>query len=428
MRLACGLLLLACVSACSSSHSRPTTGGNGGSSGDAGVAAPCGDGYHDPATPSCWLGHTVKGADTFRGATFDGRYVYFTPDQLSTAARLDTQAPFDSESAWTTFDVTSGKGGTATNFAGAAFDGRYVYLIPSLNTVVVRFDTHGSFTDAAAWSQFETAQLTSTTLGFGGATFDGRYLYLIPDNGADLVRYDTQADFATASSWKAQFLPLDVTNGFFGGVFDGRYVYLLPGQSKAGGDIVVGRYDTQAPIDQPASWASFDLTRVSPSPGGFSGGVFDGRYVYLVPRIYFGLLADDYAVVWRYDTQAPFTMASAWSQFDTHTLPGAPVGFYSGGAFDGRRVYFLPGDPRSDSMLVSYDIQGDFATASSWSTFNAGLPYSNGITTVRGPYSSSCFDGRYLYLTPNQLGAIGRIDAKTPAALPDLPAFHGSFF
>jgi hypothetical protein len=38
------------------------------------------------------------------------------------------------------------------------------------------------------------------------------------------------------------------------------------------------------------------------------------------------------------------------------------------------------------------------------------------------------FDGEYLYLIPAAYGVVARFHAKTPASMPALPFFHGSFF
>jgi hypothetical protein len=54
-------------------------------------------------------------------------------------ARYDAQATFASTSAWSTFDVAT-KDSTATGFRGSAFDGRYLYLIPTGNGPFARFD------------------------------------------------------------------------------------------------------------------------------------------------------------------------------------------------------------------------------------------------------------------------------------------------
>ena len=38
------------------------------------------------------------------------------------------------------------------------------------------------------------------------------------------------------------------------------------------------------------------------------------------------------------------------------------------------------------------------------------------------------FDGKFLYLVPNQHSIVSRFDAQALRAMPNLPAFHGSFF
>ena len=52
--------------------------------------------------------------------------------------RCDTRAAFAGPS-WTALDTTSLKASAAVYF-GAAYDGRYVYLVPDSNGTVARFD------------------------------------------------------------------------------------------------------------------------------------------------------------------------------------------------------------------------------------------------------------------------------------------------
>ena len=95
----------------------------------------------------------------------------------------------------------------------------------------------------------------------------------------------------------------------------------------------VGRYDTQAPFDVATSWSSFDLRTVNPNAIGFRGAVFDGRYVYLFPTT-------RTTPIVRLDTTASFTTASSWGTFDMTTLTSEPL--FMGGAFDGEYVYLMP--------------------------------------------------------------------------------------
>ena len=43
-------------------------------------------------------------------------------------------------------------------------------------------------------------------------------------------------------------------------------------------------------------------------------------------------------------------------------------------------------------------------------------------------FGGAVFDGRYLYVEPGNNSAVFRFDAKTPASMPKLPAFSGSFY
>ena len=260
---------------------------------------PLGD-YTDIADQSQWSSFDVAGlnpaANGFYGATFDGRYMYMAPysngDTGMThghAVRFDTRGSFTSSDSWTMFDTTT-LAPSAKGFAGAAFDGRFVYFAPhggdisvdnayyafQATSVLVRFDTQGSFTDAAAWSTFDLTTLDEQAQGYCGATFDGRYLYLVPF-GPDgdqpptgnltesiAVRFDTQADFSDAGSYATMDLtPLpNEPSRRCGGVFDGRYLYLSESQNAADVTGVITRYDTTTSFTSASSWSTFNVATV----------------------------------------------------------------------------------------------------------------------------------------------------------------------
>lgn len=201
----------------------------------------------------------------FLGGVFDGRYVYF-PSAKSVAggdiavARYDTQAAFDVGTSWAEYDIShvdSGAGG----FRGAAFDGRYVYLVPyktsglfpSAYGVVWRYDTQASFAANTSWLRFDTAQLPDSPQGFWGAGYDGRYVYFVPNDPMAqflLVRVDTTADFTMPTSWSTSSLSnadVSVASGFDGAVFDGRFLYVIPGTGRG-----IARFDAKTPPSFPA--------------------------------------------------------------------------------------------------------------------------------------------------------------------------------
>ncbi len=63
---------------------------------------------------------------------------YVNPAEITLGWEMEYDSGQGSGS-MTTFDL-NGAGVSATSFAGAAFDGRYVYLVPSNTTSFVRFD------------------------------------------------------------------------------------------------------------------------------------------------------------------------------------------------------------------------------------------------------------------------------------------------
>jgi len=405
----------------------------------------------------------------YTGATFDGRYVYFA-GRTTLVTRFDTTLTFEDATSWSQYDLASL--GVPGGFAGAVFDNRYVYFVPYLvdttthPSVVSRFDTTGSFSSAASWASFDTSTLPvdggSVPGGFFGAGFDGRYVYFVPRNDGTpdgrIVRYDTtpldggstaatdagsadggnadagdaaaaaNAAFGDLALWAT--FDLSTINpgaiGFAGAVFDGTSLYLVPAVNDvldasvhSGTSGIVARLKTASSFAASSSWTTFDLTTVNGLAENFLGGAFDGRYVYFAPR--------GAGIVPRLDTRAAvFNATAAWSTYDLTQLfqADAATPQYAGAAFDGRFVYLVP-IGTSFYGLTRYDTLSTFTADCAWSTFDV----SRVPMTDAGPpsYVGAVFDGQYLYLVPDGEFSILRFDTKSPAAMPALPAFHGSF-
>ncbi len=269
------------------------------------------------------------GAKGFIGSAFDGRYMYFSPNSNGAAdgivAQYDTtQGGFGSSQSWKTFDVST-VDSNAKGFQGAAFDGRYLYLIPYNNGAIysgtiARFDTQaaGGFGDAGSWLTFDISTVDPNARGYVRAAFDGRYLYLSPHyNGVYhgiVARYDTQGagGFANASSWST--FDISTVNpgakGFLGIDFDGRYVYFAPYYDGTVYDGLAVRYDTQNNdgFAASSSWATFDMQSIDPDAVGFRGMVFDGQYIYFA-QYYDGVATMPVynGIIMRYDTHQAFT-------------------------------------------------------------------------------------------------------------------------
>jgi hypothetical protein len=366
------------------------------------------------------------GTTTYSGMVFDGRYMYFAPDGSSGAAlRYDSKSPFDAPRSWSTFDLTS-VNPNARAYRGAAFDGRYVYFVPSGGGgILARFDTAGRFLDGASWTLFDLHAVDSS-IGFNGAVFDGRWLYLVPAGwNATTFRYDTQGAFSQASSWsKFEIASVDANaRGFVGAVFDGRHVYFVPSGDGTGPRRVIARLDTYTPFTQAGSWTTLDLTGLNPKAFGYRTGAFDGRYLYLVPGWSAPTPSWVTSTMARYDTRAAFTKESSWAFFDTTSVNASAAGF-NGAAFDGRYLILAPGyNGAYHGVSLRYDTQGsDFAGAGAWSTFDAATlgPW---VKNLRG----AAFDGKHVYFAPVS-GVAVRYDARTPALAPDLLTAGGSSF
>jgi hypothetical protein len=206
-------------------------------------------------------------------------------------------------------------------------------------------------------------------------------------------------------------------------LFDGRYLYLVPKTSYSGPAPAV-RVEPARFTDSTA-WELFDATSVPmPAAPGFESATFDGRYVYMWGTSYMG----SGAVVVRYDTQRQFDDSTAWGSVDfrANSSDAAPTDPYQfmGSTFDGRYIYAIVGDAAGDAIAIwRYDSTSPFVAAS---FERAAIP--DVLTDPKLPPKISLygatFDGRYAYFAAARNGAytqdmaMVRFDAKSPPALP----------
>ncbi|PWU12119.1 MAG: hypothetical protein C5B50_22045 [Verrucomicrobia bacterium] len=372
------------------------------------------------------------------GAVFDGRFVYFVPFQggggyHGRVLRLDTQSNFTNVGSWTCYDAGSTGGYATQGYEGGVFDGRYVYFSPAVAYPtnaqagkVLRLDTTGNFLSPTNWSAFNTISINGLpSYGFQGAVFDGRYVYFVPHVNTNwssvALRYDTRANFTDTNSWQAYDAGNTSglnTRGFSGGVFDGRYVYFSPTLNGAPDGIVL-RFDTHGGFTNSGSWQAFDASATAGlSAVDYKGALFDGHYVYFIPNLTFNTTA------LRYDTASTFTNSVSWSAFNATNLNGLFTQGYDAGVSDGRFIYFVPYHDTSTgnvwhARLTRYDTQGNFTNAASWSAFDAGG--TSGLPSQG--YEGAVSDGRYIYFAPyhntnDYSGVVLRFDAHLPRSVP----------
>lgn len=356
---------------------------------------------------------------------FDGRYMYFIPygsgsTPEGNVLRYDTQAAFGETVAWEKFDATT-ISPRAKGFSGASFDGRFIYFSPyadgpARDGEVVRYDTKAPFLQSTSWKTYDPGAhgVGVDPDGYVVPAFDGRYVYFAPFlNGSSLhgevLRYDTQREFESTTSWTT----FDTTTvnagakGYTQAIYDGKYVYFIPYVNGAYDGLVV-RYDSSLPFSEGTSWTTFDPSNngLSAENRGFLGAIFDGKYLYFTPYSGSAGAGGDSGTVLRYNTQAPFTDIASWSEFNATSLDSGIKG-YSFGTFDGKYVYFSPEDANGTAhgRVLRYDTSSDFTTGSSWSFFD---PSSNGLGAAVRSYQGVSSDGKYLYFSPTLNGEILR--------------------
>jgi hypothetical protein len=307
------------------------------------------------------------------------------------------------------------------------FDGRYLHFLnsSSADDYSSTYDTTaaGDFSSPpkGAWSSFATSR------SFESLAFDGHYVYLLPAADFDLFtrlptdsiakRFDPAKTGSTetinlSKSFGTTAAPIP---GFAGGAFDGRYLYFAPASAGLETSGIAARYDTQADFTSATAWSTFDLTTLWANAKGFQGGVFDGRYVYFVPCATTSVSTSSDGVpgslLVRFDSTANFQDSKAWESFDVSAADPAAAGFV-GGTFDGRYVYLAPGwSSYSKSLAVRFDSTGPFASASSYSTFNIQTLSTSTWSESRS-YRGASFDGKYVYFSPSSGDMIARFDSS----------------
>jgi hypothetical protein len=199
-----------------------------------------------------YAGSVSTNADYGNGVVVLGKYVYFNvvhagAGYTGVIARFDSSKSFSDASAWAKADITS----IGTNFGPGVTDGKYVYF-PNATGTIARHDPSQDFTMAASWTGFDGTTVDAAVKNLMRAGFDGRYMYFTPNyenqSKTLLVRFDTQGSFTTAGSWTVKDLyPFATPSNFYGAGavgFDGRYLYVAPSRDDA---TSILRYDARTP-------------------------------------------------------------------------------------------------------------------------------------------------------------------------------------
>ena len=165
------------------------------------------DRFHDQADASLDATSTDAGSRNEAGSPTDsGSARDVAPGSESGASDASGGATFyalDDAQRWSFFDV-QGVGGFVP-YSGVVFDGRYLYFVPNqAQPNVLRYDTHGDFNDTASWTYYAPMAALEASGGapsgaypYLGGAFDGRYVYFAPfGTNTYTLQYDTQQPFA----------------------------------------------------------------------------------------------------------------------------------------------------------------------------------------------------------------------------------------
>jgi len=305
--------------------------------------------FHEESSWSAYDAGHVDGMQTrgFYGGVFDGRYVYFTPrfdgEELHTRTlRYDTELDFYEADSWSAYDV-----GLGISYQGAGFDGRYVYFAPGSSSdghsgMMLRYDTESPFREAASWQTVDVDQLFPEldARDYDGVAFDGRWVYFVPLVSSVPVRYDTRQSFEDPQAWQAFDASSLGMEMCVGATFDGRYLYFVPYDHHT-----VVRYEVAKPFEEASSWSAYDVRQTDELEAwGYDGGFFDGRYVTFIPFFYTNESGtmNFHGEVLRYDTFGSFQDPESWISRDQSQTDGLYTVGYNAGIFDGRYFYFAP--------------------------------------------------------------------------------------
>lgn len=332
------------------------------------------------------------GAREFRGSIFDGRYLYLVP-AFSDMLRYDTQKPFADPSSWESARLSNLHGTRATRFAGAAFDGTYVYL--SGYDDQARFNTTLGLgiSDARAWEFYTVDAVGGSALP--NVLWDGNEHVLYFKEAAPVFYlFDRQGSFTDATSWSRVTVPgVSSSVTLRGAVLNGRLVL-------AQSDHSMREHAADAGLD--AGWRDYNAGGFHGGVGGSLGFAWDGRYGYFIPT------SGDIAV--RVEPEKPLLGSSAWA---FAPYPVADGEHQSAAGYDGRYVYYAPSPRDAGAMhLYRLDTQGAFHEAKAWSSLDMQslLRTSGGIFDI----NSTAFDGRFLYLIPKDRGIVMRAEVANP--------------
>jgi hypothetical protein len=136
---------------------------------------------------------------------YDGRYIWTGPASGGIGFQYDPQgSPYPSRRSYVT-------GAGTVNVFGGVTDGKFLFFAPSGGSLVARIDPTLVYapdggTGTGATTTFNLTGIGVSATSFAGAAFDGRYVYLVPRDASTFVRFDAKEPKAMPASYKGSFL------------------------------------------------------------------------------------------------------------------------------------------------------------------------------------------------------------------------------
>lgn len=407
-------------------------------------------------------------ARQFQMAVFDGRRMLFLPfgtfyAPLGTLAAYEVSKPFSADASWqfATLPTVTGEA-QAVGFLGGVLDlAGWLYFCPCIvaggtgvtvgPNKALRFNTLLEIGDPAAYEVFDLSTIAAATGGpptqyysWQSSVCDGRYVYYVPctkQNTATVTNVSAGVNPTVTTSAAHGLVAGDliIISGVLGATgVNGSFTITTapttttftlttgaPGTYQSAGTISCItpsgqflRFDTQGVAGayasaflNPANHSVFDLTTVNAQAVAMLGGVYDGRYVYLVPfALATGSAANGLLV--RYDTAdlRGFRDTASYSTVDLEALLSPAANFttannaaravaFCGGIMVGPYLVLTPfgggaglvgGVTAQRSLAVLYDTRLALSDANSYRTFDlrtiARQVYTvTGVTNVVNP-------------------------------------------
>jgi uncharacterized protein YjbI with pentapeptide repeats len=327
---------------------------------------------------------------TLTGGFFDGvRYVNFVGASVTMTASnvgfvsYDISKPFLNASSFTLQApgaINSGTFQAADMIEGCIYDGSAVYLLPARNTGNVykcRYDysnINNLFTTGAAsrlnmydslyWNSASNLNVSGAFNNgyFTGGAYDGRYIYFPPKTANVLMRYDTSATTSVDGFQTIpvrSMIPNPTADPQYESVsYDGRYVYYIPRRNSTNQTTssILLRYDTTQDFKQTYAYSNIDMSTIqlagNTSFVGFKGGIFDGKYLNLLPSSN-STLATTASWILQYDTTKSFFDIRANVSYRSLNLRASDNELYGfdGGVWDMKYIY-LPAHQGSNLVVL----------------------------------------------------------------------------